>query len=105
MEYKSMEEAFNAGYEKAKQDMLDALNKDKKAYDKKKPKECESPEYVKKKYIVCGETLTRLNPDYDVGHCFTATKCRDCGEWYEADRLHICRTQNSYPILTLYPRL
>ena len=38
MEYKSMEEAFNAGYEKAKQDMLNALNKDKKAYDKKKLK-------------------------------------------------------------------
>lgn len=99
MEYKSMEEAFNAGYEKAKQDMLNALNKDKRAYDKKKF-EPDSLEYVKKKYKVNGETLTRFNPDYEAGHCFTVTKCRDCREWYESDRLHICRTQNSYPVLS-----
>ena len=88
MEYKSMEEAFNAGYEKAKQDMLNALNKDKKAYNK---------EYTYKNYEVNDKTVTRFNPNYDAGQCFTLTKCKECGEWYEADRLHVCRLQNSYP--------
>lgn len=39
----------------------------------------------------------RLNPDYDVGHCFTVMTCKKCGELFEADKEHICRYQNSYP--------
>lgn len=27
----------------------------------------------------------------------TYCKCDICGDWYEADRLHLCKTQNSYP--------
>ena len=42
-------------------------------------------------------TQIRLNPAYDAGQCFTTTKCRKCGEWYEADKVHKCREQNSYP--------
>ena len=42
-------------------------------------------------------TQIRLNPAYDAGHCFTVTKCDKCGEWYEADKEHKCREQNSYP--------
>lgn len=99
MEYKSIEEAFNAGYEKAKQDMLNALNKDKKAYNKKKSEPDYLTEYISKVYKVNGKTVTRINPNYAAGQCFTLTKCEDCGEWYETDRLHICRTQNSYPVI------
>lgn len=99
MEYKSIEEAFNAGYEKAKQDMLNALNKDKKAYNKKKPEPDYLTEYTSKVYKVNGKTVTRINPNYDAGQSFTLIKCEDCGEWYEADRLHICRIRNSYPVI------
>lgn len=97
MEYKSIEEAFNAGYEKAKQDMLNALNKDKKAYSKKESDSL--TEYTSKVYKVNNKTVTRVNPNYDAGQSFTLIKCEDCGEWYEADRLHICRIQNSHPVI------
>jgi len=97
MEYKSMEEAFNAGYEKAKQDMLNALNKDKKAYDKKESDPL--TEYISKVYKVNGKTVTRVNPNHGVGQSFTFIKCEDCGEWYEVGRPHICRIQNSYPVI------
>ena len=42
----------------------------------------------------------RNNPDYPAGHCFTLVKCKDCGEYYEADceAKHICEKQNSYPM-------
>ena len=53
-------------------------------------------EYVKKDY---GKHGTRMNPLYPPYHVFTTCKCNICGEWYEADRLHICKTQNSYPDL------
>ncbi len=39
----------------------------------------------------------RDNPDYDPGHCFTAVRCEKCGEYYEADRHHVCRKKNSWP--------
>lgn len=99
MEYKSIEEAFNAGYEKAKQDMLNALNKDKKAYDKKESETNYPTGYTSKVYKVNDKTVTRINPDYDAGQCFTLIKCEDCGEWYEAGRLHICKIQNSYSVI------
>lgn len=51
-------------------------------------------EYVKKDY---GKHGTRMNPHYPSYHVFTACKCDICGEWYEADRLHLCKTRNSYP--------
>lgn len=45
---------------------------------------------------LCG-TEKRLNPVYDATQYFTVTKCNNCGEYYEADKEHICRFQNSYP--------
>ena len=51
-------------------------------------------ELVKKDY---GEQGTRMNPKYPPYHVYTVCKCGICGEWYEADRLHLCKTQNSYP--------
>ena len=36
--------------------------------------------------------------DRKPGDVFTACKCEKCGELYEADRKHICRLENSYPI-------
>lgn len=53
-------------------------------------------ELVKKDY---GEHGARMNPNYPPFHCFTVCKCDKCGEDYEADRLHICKTQNSYPCI------
>ena len=42
---------------------------------------------------------------YDV---FTARLCPKCKEFYEADRTHICRKKNSYPMRntedTIYAR-
>ena len=29
---------------------------------------------------------------------FTAMLCKKCNEFYEADRKHICRKKNSYPM-------
>lgn len=29
---------------------------------------------------------------------FTARLCEKCNEYYEADRVHICRKKNSYPM-------
>ena len=51
-------------------------------------------EYTKHDY---GKLGIRMNPNYPPYHVFTACLCDKCGEWYEADRLHICKTQNSYP--------
>lgn len=42
--------------------------------------------------------MNRKNPNYPPWHCFTACECEKCGELYEADREHICRKKNSYPI-------
>lgn len=42
--------------------------------------------------------MKRDNPKYPPWHCFTACLCEKCGEMYEADREHICRKKNSYPI-------
>lgn len=42
--------------------------------------------------------MKRDNPKYPPWHCFTACKCEKCGELYEADREHICRKKNSYPM-------
>ena len=42
--------------------------------------------------------MNRKNPNYPPWHCFTAMLCNKCGEMYEADREHICRKKNSYPI-------
>lgn len=39
----------------------------------------------------------RDNPPYDPDHCFTVTRCEKCGEFYEADKPHICRRRNSWP--------
>lgn len=52
-----------------------------------------------------GEHGTRMNPKHPpYYYVFTAyrtlktyCKCDICGEWYEADRLHLCKTRNSYP--------
>lgn len=30
------------------------------------------------------------------GEVFTAMQCEKCGEFYEADREHVCRKKNSY---------
>ena len=35
------------------------------------------------------------------GDQFTTMLCEECGEYYEADRRHICKTENSYPDRTL----
>lgn len=42
----------------------------------------------------------RKNPDYPSWYCFTAVKCKKCGELYEpiCELKHICKKQNSYPI-------
>ena len=40
----------------------------------------------------------RDNPNYPPWHCFTAMICEKCGEMYEADREHICKKKNSYPL-------
>ena len=29
---------------------------------------------------------------------FTCVECEKCGEYYEADREHICKKVNSYPL-------
>lgn len=39
----------------------------------------------------------RDNPLYDPDHCFTVTQCDECGEFYEADKPHVCRRRNSWP--------
>lgn len=31
---------------------------------------------------------------------FTACLCPKCNEYYEADRKHVCRRRNSYPMKT-----
>lgn len=53
-------------------------------------------EYVKQDF---GKKGSRMNPNYEPPHVFTVCKCEICGEYYEADRLHICKTQNSYPYI------
>ena len=40
---------------------------------------------------------SRMN-ERQIGDVFTANQCPRCGEYYEADREHICRKKNSYPI-------
>ena len=42
--------------------------------------------------------MKRDNPNRPPWHCFTACECKKCGELYEADREHICKKKNSYPI-------
>ena len=42
--------------------------------------------------------MKRDNPKYPPWHCFTACLCDKCGEMHEADREHICKRKNSYPI-------
>lgn len=32
-----------------------------------------------------------------IGVQATFTQCEKCGEFYEADREHVCRKRNSYP--------
>lgn len=39
----------------------------------------------------------RDNPPYDSGHAFAVVRCERCGEFYEADKPHICRKRNSWP--------
>ena len=51
-------------------------------------------EYTKQDF---GKKGSRMNPNYESPHVFTVCKCDICGEYYEADRLHLCKTQNSYP--------
>lgn len=53
-------------------------------------------EYIKQDF---GKKGSRMNPKYEPPHVFTVIKCDICGEYYEADRLHLCRTQNSYPYI------
>lgn len=43
--------------------------------------------------------MPRDNPNYPPWHCFTVCKCTKCSEWYEADREHICKKKNSYPLV------
>lgn len=52
-------------------------------------------EYTKHYY---GKHGTRMNPNYPPHHVFTVCRCEKCGEDYEADRKHICKQQNSYPV-------
>ena len=40
--------------------------------------------------------MASLNPFFP--SCEDACKCEKCGEMYEADREHICRKKNSYPL-------
>ena len=42
--------------------------------------------------------MSRDNPNYPPWHCFTACLCEKCKVLYEADREHICRKKNSYPV-------
>ena len=50
------------------------------------------------RYDECGPVEWRINPDYPEEHCFTTLICHKCLEYFEADREHICRKQNSYPV-------
>ena len=45
-----------------------------------------------------GKRGSRMNPDYPPYHCFTVCRCDKCGEDYEADRKHVCKIENSYPV-------
>lgn len=42
--------------------------------------------------------MKRDNPNYPPWHCFTVTECDKCGEMYEADKPHVCKKKNSYPV-------
>lgn len=52
-------------------------------------------EYTKHYY---GKYGSRMNPNYPPHQCFTVVQCKECGEYFEADRRHICKTENSYPV-------
>lgn len=56
-------------------------------------------EYTKIYYKINGKFESRMNPNYPPFHCFTVCRCKECGEDFEADRKHICKKQNSYPII------
>ena len=45
--------------------------------------------------------LSRYNPQRQPGDCYCLTECTECGEFYEADKEHICKKKNSYPKIWL----